>query len=219
MQSGNIHVPFFSGHEWLDFVGRDQINENQSFWGGVYNAPAEISDNYFISLNCMEDYSMPEESFWTFSLIPHCRLHLASYRICVVTYEFWENFHCERQNAQGNQRNNFIKPIAIGRMSSMGNIWKIKGRGPQGLQRHVTQEIIPSLMGVMSKDGDESHWGRVKASLTSGQVGAGWSLEVSSFLELERVGRIFLLVLLSGSTGLKQSSTLPVLPFVQDEWI
>ena len=32
----------------MGFVGRDKIKKDQSFWGGVYTAPAEISDNYSI---------------------------------------------------------------------------------------------------------------------------------------------------------------------------
>ena len=29
----------------MGFAGRDKIKQDQSFWGDVYSAPAEISDN------------------------------------------------------------------------------------------------------------------------------------------------------------------------------
>lgn len=145
MQSGNFHVSFFSGHGCLGFVGRDKINEAQSFWG-VYTTAAVIVDNYLISLNYMEDYSMPEQLLmksielwlstllWTSSLIPHCIgciLYPSGYMWSHMYFN--KNFHCKRQNAQNNQGNDFIKLIAIESMSSMRDISKIKGKGPQVL--------------------------------------------------------------------------------------
>lgn len=107
---------------------------------------------------------------------------------------FNKNFHCERQNTQDNQGNDFIKPIAIERMSSMRNISKMKGKGHQVLQRQVIKRVIPSLKGVMRKDGDKSylsHCGRVKDNLTSEQMEAKQSLQVNSSSEPERKGEIF----------------------------
>ena len=45
----------------MGFAGRDKIKQDQSFWGSVYSAPAEISDNYPLRLDYWEHYSLPEQ--------------------------------------------------------------------------------------------------------------------------------------------------------------
>lgn len=92
---------------------------------------------------------------WTSPSMPPCIGRILQAMGCEWSHTYFDkNFHCEKQNAQGNKGDHFIQPIATESMSLTRNISK-KRKGLLGLTEASKQENQP---GSYESHEDEWRW-------------------------------------------------------------